>query len=226
NEGLAKKTSISDKELKTSVIDYGVPRRDRPSLKETNYEELKSGKIDLSNKTIKTAPLTGLKKSKRIAEILKSWIEEGKFYLSTPIENLPTNTVFKPMKITKEIPFVRSIMGQAALCKINDSIETVAAKIIDQNINHIIVVDNDNKLIGIVTSFDITKAVAQKNLTLADIITRKVVVTALDEPAAAAARKLETHDISALPVVDAKKRVLGMVTAEGLTKLLGRKRRI
>ncbi|MFX1449618.1 MAG: homocysteine biosynthesis protein [Promethearchaeota archaeon] len=226
NEGLAKKTSISDKELTTSVVDYGVPRRDRPSLKETNYEELKSGKIELNNRIIKTSSLTGLKKSKRIAEILKNWIEEGKFYLSTPIENLPTNTVFKPMKITKEIPFVRSIMGPATLCKITDSIDTVAAKIIDQNINHIIAVDDDRKLLGIVTSFDITKAVAQKNLTLADVITRKVVVTTVDEPAAAAARKLETHDISALPVIDAQKRVLGMVTAEGLSKLLGRRRRI
>ncbi|MHA1298225.1 MAG: homocysteine biosynthesis protein [Candidatus Helarchaeota archaeon] len=224
NEGLAKKTSISDKEIKTSVIDYGVPRRDRPSLKTINYEELKSGKIELNGRNVKVSPLTGLKKSKKVAEILKSWIEEGKFFLTAPVETLPTNTVFKPMKLTKEIPFVRSIMGPATVCKINDSIESVAKKIIEKNVNHIIVVDDAHKLQGIVTSFDITKAVAQNNLTLADVITRKVITTTCDEPAAAAARKLETHEISALPVIDTKRKVLGMVTAEGLMRLLGKRR--
>jgi len=224
NEGLAKKTSISDKELVTSVLDYGVPRRDRPSLKTTNYEELKSSRIELNGRSVKVSPLTGLKKSKKIAEILKSWIEEGKFFLTAPVENLPVTTVFKPMKLTKEIPFVRSIMGPATMCKITSSIETVAKKIIDQNINHIIIIDENKKLLGIVTSFDVTKAVAQNNLTLADVITRKVVTTTLDEPAAAAARKLETHNISALPVIDAERKVLGMVTAEGLMKLLGKRR--
>ncbi len=224
NEGLAKKTSISDKDLKTNLIDYGVPRRARPTLKITDYEELKSGSIELNGKKIKVSPLTGLKKSKKIADSLKNWIEEGKFLLSAPVEKLPTTTVFKPMKLTKEIPFVRSIMGPATVCKITTSIEIVAKKIIDQNINHIIIVDENKKLQGIVTSFDITRAVAQNNLTLADVITRKVITTTLDEPAAAAARKLETHDISALPVIDAERRVLGMVTAEGLMKLLGTRR--
>ena len=226
NEGLAKKTGINDKDIKTSVIDYGVPRRDRPVLITTNYEELKSGKIELNDKSIKVAPLSGLKKSNRIAEILKSWIQEGKFYLTAPVETLSRTRVFKPMKITKEIPFVRSIMGPATVCKITTSLENVAQKIIEENINHIIIIDDNKKLQGIVTSFDITKAVAQNNLTLADVITRKVITTTLDEPAAAAARKLETHDISALPVIDAEKRVLGMVTAEGLMRLLGRRRRV
>lgn len=224
NEGLAKKTSVGDKDLQTSLLDYGVPRRDRPTLKVTNYEELKSGKIELEDKTIKVAPLSGLKKSREIAEVLKKQIQEGRFYLTAPVETLPTDTIFKPMKISKEIPFVRSVMVPAEECKFTDSLESVAKKIIEQNINHIVIVDDDNKLKGIVTSFDITKAVARENLSLKDVMTRKVITTTMDEPAEAAARKLEAHNISALPVIDGERRVHGIVTAEGLMRLLGRKK--
>jgi CBS-domain-containing membrane protein len=36
-----------------------------------------------------------------------------------------------------------------------------------------------------------------------------------------AARKLAQHNISALPVVDQERKVLGIVTSEDLTKLIG-----
>ncbi|MHA2122391.1 MAG: homocysteine biosynthesis protein, partial [Promethearchaeota archaeon] len=38
NEGLAKKTAISDAELFTDIVDYGIPRRDRPKPRRINYE--------------------------------------------------------------------------------------------------------------------------------------------------------------------------------------------
>ncbi len=43
NEGLAKKTAIRDSEIMTDVVDYSVPRRDRPKLRQVSYKELKSG---------------------------------------------------------------------------------------------------------------------------------------------------------------------------------------
>ncbi|MFX0140303.1 MAG: homocysteine biosynthesis protein, partial [Candidatus Hodarchaeota archaeon] len=53
NEGLVKKTAISDKDLLTDVVDYGVPRRNRPKLKQISYEELKSGHIEINDKKVK-----------------------------------------------------------------------------------------------------------------------------------------------------------------------------
>ena len=55
-----------------------------------------------------------------------------------------------------------------------------------------------------------------------DVMTRKVITTFPDEPIEVAARKMEMHNISALPVIDAKRRVLGLVTSEDLSKLLAR----
>jgi len=98
NEGLAKKTAITDEEIVTEVIDYGIPRRDRPVLKQVNYKELKSGHIELNGKKVKCASLSSTSRSRKIAETLKKWIQNGKFYLNQPAETLPLEKDLKPMK--------------------------------------------------------------------------------------------------------------------------------
>lgn len=98
NEGLAKKTSINDEDILTDVVDYGIPRRDRPILKQISYKELKSGYIELKDKKIKCASLSSTSKSRKIAKILKEWIQKGKFFLNPPAETLPLENELKPMK--------------------------------------------------------------------------------------------------------------------------------
>ncbi|MHA1580235.1 MAG: homocysteine biosynthesis protein [Candidatus Freyarchaeota archaeon] len=222
NEGLAKKTAISDEDIVTEVVDYGVPRRNRPVLRKVTYKELKSGKIELNGKTVKVSPLSSLKTARKIAQTLKEWIEEGRFFLNKPAETLPTTTEFKPMKITKEIQFVRSIMIPAITTTIDTSIHDVAKLIVEKNVNHIVIVDNDNTLKGIVTSFDVTRAVANNKDKLEEIAVRRVYTAKPDDPVDAVVKVLETHKISALPVIDEKRKVLGIVTSEEISKLLAR----
>jgi uncharacterized protein (DUF39 family)/CBS domain-containing protein len=221
NEGLAKKVSIRDEEIFTDIVDYGVPRRTRPKLGKINYKQLKSGKIVINNKTVKVSPLSSLKKAKLIAETLKSWIENGSFYLSAPVERLPTDSVFKPMKQTRKVTFVKSILRQTVICKEDEEIKTVAKLIIKHSTNHIVVVDEKGSLKGIVTSWDITKAVAEGKEKLSDIITKKVVAITLDEPVEAASWKMTRHGVSALPVVDGHGKFLGLITADDISKILG-----
>jgi CBS domain-containing protein len=52
-------------------------------------------------------------------------------------------------------------------------------------------------------------------------MTREVITVFPEEPIAIAISKLEKYDISALPVVDSKRRVLGIVTSETISKMLG-----
>jgi uncharacterized protein (DUF39 family) len=89
---------MTDENVTVKVLDYGIPRRSRPVLREVSYKELKSGRMEILGKTVKVSPLSSLKGAVEIAEILKKWIEDGKFYLSKPVENLPRDSVFKPMK--------------------------------------------------------------------------------------------------------------------------------
>ena len=57
NEDIAARTAISDEQIICKIIDYGVPRRSRPVVRETNYQELKTGKIEIDGVEIPTSPL-------------------------------------------------------------------------------------------------------------------------------------------------------------------------
>ncbi|MHA1263879.1 MAG: homocysteine biosynthesis protein [Candidatus Helarchaeota archaeon] len=213
NEGLAKKTAISDKDIRTNVLDYSVPSIKRPVLRSVTYAELKSGQIELNGNTVPASPLSSLKKAREIAEILRKWIENGEFFLNPPAERLSTTRIFKPMKVRTEAT-VRSFLKPAITCTINESVNDVAKKLIEHSTNHIVVVDENNKLKGIVTSWDVTRAIARGYDNLEEIITTKVYTASLDDPIDFSAREMTKHDISALPVIDSHKNVIGIVTAE------------
>ena len=222
NTELAKKTAIQDEAINIPIVDYGVPMRDRPKLGFVNYKELKSGSVAINGKKVKASPLSSLKTAREISETLKDWIREGLFYLSTPVERLPTSTNYRPMKQTEETILVKTVAHQAVICTENEEIRDVAKRIITHSVNHVVVVDELGKLKGIVTSWDITKAVAEGKEKLVEIITKKVVTTRINEPLEAASRKMAQHQISALPVIDDDRKVLGIVTSEDVTKILGR----
>jgi uncharacterized protein (DUF39 family)/CBS domain-containing protein len=224
NEGLAKKTAIRDEEIFTNVIDYGVPRRDRPKLAKVSYKELKSGTITVDDKKIKVSSLSSLKNARTVAATLKQWIDQGEFFLTAPVERLPLDTIFKPMKQTEGTPFVANVMHKAVTCKENEEVRAIAERIVTKSVNHIIVVDDTGILTGIVTSWDVTRAMAQGKQSLTDIMTKRVITTKPDEPLETAAKRMASHNISALPVIDAKRKVLGIVTSEDVSKLLGRKK--
>ncbi len=216
NEGLAKKTAISDVELLTDIVDYGVPRRDRPKPRRVSYEELKSGSVELNGKKIKCSSLSSLYYAQKIAKTLKKWIQNGKFFLNQPAETLPTDTIFKPMKQTSKLKFVKDLKREAIICYDDCDLKTVAEKIINKNMNHIVITDKENNLKGIVTSFDVTKAIAEDKTDLNDIITKRVFTTHDNEPIDVAARKMKLNNISALPVIDDTKKVVGIISSEEL----------
>jgi uncharacterized protein (DUF39 family) len=221
NEGITQKVAIRDENIFTEVIDYGIPRRDRGFIRKTNYSELKSGKVEVNGRAIKVTSLSSLKTAKKITETLKAWILDASFFLTSPVERLPLDSVARPMKQTKETVFVESIVHDAVTCGENEGIEVVAKRLVDQSVNHIVVVDEKGRLSGIVTSWDITKSLANGKRLLTDIVVRNVHTTFLNEPLDSASRKLAQHNISALPVVDGENKVLGIVTSEDISKLLG-----
>jgi len=220
NEGLAKKTSVTDEDILTNIIDYGVPRRSRPSLGKVSYKALKSGKITINDREVKVSPLSSLNGAKMITETLKRWIDDAAFFLTAPVEQLPVTTVVNPMRQAREILFVEDITQPATVSYEDEPLEAVAKRIIERSVNHIVIVDTSGHLLGIVTSWDITRAVANGRKQLSEIITRKVVTVTPNEPIDSAARKLAQHNISALPVIDATGKVLGIITSEDLSRLI------
>jgi uncharacterized protein (DUF39 family) len=102
NTRIVKKVSIRDRNIPTDVVDYGVPSRNRPTLRQTNYEELKSGRVEIGGRSVKVSSLSSLKEAYKISHVLKKWIQEGSFTLTSPVERLPTDTSFNPLKHSKE----------------------------------------------------------------------------------------------------------------------------
>jgi uncharacterized protein (DUF39 family)/Pyruvate/2-oxoacid:ferredoxin oxidoreductase delta subunit len=96
---IAKNTGISDEEIFTQVLDYGIPSRNRPALKKVSYAELKSGFIEINGRRVRTSPLSSYAKAKEIADALKSWIKKGEFKLSTPAEYLARTATVKPLEV-------------------------------------------------------------------------------------------------------------------------------
>ncbi|MEM2103308.1 MAG: homocysteine biosynthesis protein [Candidatus Bathyarchaeia archaeon] len=224
NIGLAKKTGVKDEEILVPIVDYGVPMRDRPQLGMVSYRELKLGSITIGERKVKVSSLSSIKTAMEIAEKLKDWIEEGLFYLTEPVERLPRDTEFKPMRQAEGVVYVKDVVHPAVTCTEEEKIEDVAKRIISHSVNHVVVTDKEEKLTGIVTSWDITRAVAEGKKRLTEIITRKVITTYMEEPLEAASRKMAQHQVSALPVVSKHRRVLGIITSEDVAKLLGRSR--
>ena len=103
NEEILRYTIVKDEEIWAQVVDYSeaYPQLIPGSIGEVNYGQLKSGKITVQGKEIPTSGLSSYFKAGEIAEILKEWIEGGKFFLTKPVELLPSvdsGIVFKSLK--------------------------------------------------------------------------------------------------------------------------------
>ena len=97
-----------------------------------------------------------------------------------------------------------------------------ARRLINLEVNHLPVLSGSDQLVGIVTSWDIAKAVARNFLWLDEIMSKNVITTAPDEPIEVAAKKMEENSISALPVVDSDQHLIGLITSDAISTLIGR----
>jgi len=103
DEEILRYTTVKDEEIWTQVVDYSeaYPQCIPGSLGEVNYRDLKSGKITVQGKEVPTSGLSSYLKAREIAQVLKEWIETGKFFLTRPVELLPSvdsGVAVKPLK--------------------------------------------------------------------------------------------------------------------------------
>jgi glutamate dehydrogenase (NAD(P)+) len=114
----------------------------------------------------------------------------------------------------------RDIMIPMKTIKITGSVQEAAALITDGVNNIIAVISHDDKLAGIVTAWDIARAVANEvsdALKLENIMTRNVIFASPEDSILEVVRELEQNQISAMPVV-AGGHVLGMINSDLLAQ--------
>ena len=112
------------------------------------------------------------------------------------------------------------MMEKIATIKETDNVQHAAQLMLERHVTHIPVVTDDNRLIGIVTSWDLSKSIANNSNSLHDIMTTEVKYCTSDETIEDVARKMRKYDISCLPVVDEDGVVLGLITTDQISNLL------
>ncbi len=226
NEELAKSTAVTNSDIEVSVLDYSVPRTDRPTVKKTTYEELLSGSVEIDGNEVKAAPLSSLKIAYDIMEELRAWIEEKRYYFAETVDSLPRDREFKPMRVSRHVPRVSEIMTRKVhTARVKDSAKRVSNLMVEKEVDQIPILDKEGSLVGIVTSFDFTKGLARNRRRLSDIMTKNVITSRADETIDEVSRKLEKHGINATPVVDEQKSVIGIVTLSDISRAYERLRR-
>ncbi len=87
-----KYAALGDEDLVTQVVEYShdYPHMISKSLGQVTYAELRSGSITVDGKEIPTVSISSYSKARKIAGLLKGWIEKGEFTLTQPVELLPS----------------------------------------------------------------------------------------------------------------------------------------
>lgn len=101
NESILKRTTIRDRDIVAPIIDYSFdyPNKTGEVLAHVNYEQLKSGEIELQGKNIPTGSLSSYALAKEIAHLLQDEISRGEFLLNKPYAKLPVQQSMKPLEI-------------------------------------------------------------------------------------------------------------------------------
>ena len=102
----------------------------------------------------------------------------------------------------------------------NANVQDAAKLMLDKHVTHIPVVTDDYKLIGIVTSWDLSKSIATNSNHLKDIMTTTVKYCHAEDTIEEIARMMRKFDISCLPVVDKDMVVLGLIAIDQISNLL------
>lgn len=97
---IARRVSIRNDQIETSVLDYGSPGA--PKIGKVTYAELRSGFIRVAGQKVRTAPVASLSKARQIAELLKKAIELGDFEITQPVKLFPGSASLKSLIETEK----------------------------------------------------------------------------------------------------------------------------
>lgn len=86
DEDILMKTAVRNRDIDTTLVDKSG--RENLNIR-VNYEQLRSGAIEIRGKKVATAPLSSLKVARDIAVELKRQVSGGEFLLSEMVEKLP-----------------------------------------------------------------------------------------------------------------------------------------
>lgn len=99
--------------------------------------------------------------------------------------------------------------------------QEAATRLLDRDISSLVVTDAENDLVGILTTTDFVRMIADETVaaetTVADYMTTSVVTVTANDSVDAVAETMVQRGFHHLPVVDDESGVIGMVTTTDVT---------
>jgi uncharacterized protein (DUF39 family) len=104
NEDVLKRTCVRDRDILAPVVDYSddYPQNTGKVLCHVNYEQLRSGQIEVEGQDIAVGSLSSYHKALEIAHLLADEIRRGDFSLAEPIQYLAKDTKMKPLLVREK----------------------------------------------------------------------------------------------------------------------------
>ncbi|MBK8566407.1 MAG: CBS domain-containing protein [Saprospiraceae bacterium] len=106
--------------------------------------------------------------------------------------------------------------------KPDDSLEVVKHLLFERHFHHLPVTDEDGKLVGIITSWDLIKSNKRfedyGDFKVSDLMTKKVATLGPNDSVGAAAMVFLRHLFHGLPIVDDDKKLVGIITTHDIMK--------
>jgi len=103
NVDVARAAGVSDGQIFTSVIDYGVPRLNRPTVRRVSYAELTSGLVEIAGRPVAATSLSSRTMAERVADALKEKICRGRMELTAPVDTLSSQEALRPL-VRRDMP--------------------------------------------------------------------------------------------------------------------------
>lgn len=104
NEEVLKRTCVRDRDIMAPVVDYSrdYPQNTGKVICYVNYEQLRSGRIEVEGKEVAVGSLSSYYKALEIAKLLADEVRRGDFMLAEPIAPLAKDTKMKPLLSRKK----------------------------------------------------------------------------------------------------------------------------
>ncbi|KAB1191218.1 MULTISPECIES: CBS domain-containing protein [Haloferax] len=117
--------------------------------------------------------------------------------------------------------FVARLMSTDLVTVTADTlVEDAAQLILDNSISSLVVVDDDNNLVGILTTTDFVEIVAKSQpkaqTTVERYMTTDVITASAQDPITDVAESMISHGFHHMPVVDDDEGVIGIITTSDL----------
>lgn len=116
---------------------------------------------------------------------------------------------------------VRDVMS-SNIITINDkyTVKKAAELMLKENKTHIPIVDNKNHIVGIITAWDLSKAIATNTDNIDDIMTKDVITCHEGDSIYDIRDMMQKYSISSIPVVNDENIVIGNITSYHINNLL------